>query len=40
MDRRVAISEEAFEAKDSTFCFHEKPYKATCLGCKGHFQAQ
>jgi hypothetical protein len=38
MDRREAISET--QAQDSTFYSHKKPYKATCLGCKGHFQAQ
>jgi hypothetical protein len=26
------------QAQDSTFCSHEKPYQATCLGCKEHFQ--
>jgi hypothetical protein len=26
------------QAQDSTLCSREKPYQATCLGCKGHSQ--
>jgi hypothetical protein len=28
------------QAQDSTFCSHGRPYQATYLGCKEHFQVQ
>jgi hypothetical protein len=28
------------QAQDLTFCSHEKPYQATCLGCKEHFHVR
>jgi Flp pilus assembly CpaE family ATPase len=39
-DQREAISEKHFQPQDSASCSHKKSYKATCLGCKGHSQAQ
>jgi hypothetical protein len=40
MDQRKTISEKNSQAQDSTFYSHGRPYQATCLGCKEHFQDQ
>jgi hypothetical protein len=36
--KRSNLRKKSSQAQDLTFYSHKKPYQATCLGCKDHFQ--
>jgi hypothetical protein len=38
--KRSNLRKKNSQAQDSTFCSREKPYQATYLGCKDHFQVR